>query len=53
VHGNLTDEPSCATRVVAFQDLAETAAISLAKGMTVTVTGEPADDSWITQPIPR
>ena len=32
--------------VVAFQGLADNAAASLAKGTTVTVTGEFVDDSW-------
>src|SRR5437764_14572289 len=34
--------------VVAFQALAENAAASLAKGTTVTVSGEFVDDSWQT-----
>jgi single-strand DNA-binding protein len=36
-------------RVVAFGQLAENAAISLDKGVTVTVTGELGDDSWTSQ----
>ncbi len=33
-------------RVVAFNGLATNAAATLAKGMTVTIAGELADDSW-------
>jgi single-strand DNA-binding protein len=36
-------------QVVAFNGLATNAAATLAKGMTVTVTGELADDSWRTE----
>jgi single-strand DNA-binding protein len=36
-------------RVVAFNGLATNAATTLVKGMTVTVTGELADDSWRTE----
>jgi single-strand DNA-binding protein len=36
-------------QVVAFNGLATNAAATLLKGMTVTVTGELADDSWRTE----
>lgn len=36
-------------QVVAFNGLAENAAASLAKGTTVTITGEFVDDSWHTE----
>lgn len=43
--GSWADKPPVFHQVVVFNGLATNAAATLAKGMTVTVTGELADDS--------
>ena len=47
--GHYVDRPPVFHRVVCFGDLAGNAAASLKKGMTVTVTGSFADDSYTPQ----
>jgi single-strand DNA-binding protein len=45
-NGGYTNLPPVFHRVVAFNQLAENTAASLAKGATVTITGQLADDSY-------